>query len=354
MAEEIARSLASHAFDALGAKAKHLAALRLGGHADLRRAVERRNGDLAAERGGADRDRHLAVQVVVIAGEDRVRLDVHLDVEIAGRAAVDARLAFAGEAHAVALVDARRNFDRQGFLQLDAAAARALCAGVRDDAARAVAARARLRDGEGALRDTHLACAAAGGAGRGLCAGTRSAALADVAGRHRRDANFRFKTVRGLLERDLEVVAQVRAAEDRRAAAACAAEDLPEDVAEDVAEAAHAGASGARRVRIDARVAELVVRGALLRIAEHFVGFLRLLEVLLGARVFRIAVRMPFHGEPAIGLLQVFFGGVAVDAEHFVVIALRHASFPTNERAPLRARYVTSHGGGDLSPPSCL
>src|SRR5262249_12308849 len=140
---------------------------------------------------------------------------------------------------------------------------------------------------------------------------------------------------------DLEVVAQIRAAEDGRAPAARAAEDLAEDVAEDVAEAAHARAGAARGVRIDAGVPELVVGGALLRFAEHLVGFFGLLEVLLGARIVRIAVRMPFHGQAPVGLLQVIFARVAVDAEHLVVIALRHSATPHKRTGPVRSPRVT-------------
>jgi len=110
VAEEIARRLASHTLDALRLQAEGAAALRLCRHADLRRAVERRNADLAAERRGGDGNGHLAMQVVVVAREHRMRLDVHLHVEIARRAAVDAGLAFSGEAHAVAFVDAGRDF----------------------------------------------------------------------------------------------------------------------------------------------------------------------------------------------------------------------------------------------------
>src|SRR5919201_1248941 len=182
VAEEIARRLTSHALDALRFQAEGAAALRLGRHADLGRAVERRDGDLAAERGRGDGDRHLAMQVVVVARENRVRLDVHLHVEIARRAAVHARLALAGEPHAIAFVDAGGDLHRERLLQLDAADTRALHAGVRNDAARAVAARAGLRDGERSLRNAHLTSAAAGRASRGLGARPRACALADVAG----------------------------------------------------------------------------------------------------------------------------------------------------------------------------
>src|SRR5438309_757213 len=48
VAEEVARRLAAHAPDALGFQAEGAAALRLGRDPDLRRAVERRDRDLAA------------------------------------------------------------------------------------------------------------------------------------------------------------------------------------------------------------------------------------------------------------------------------------------------------------------
>src|SRR5687767_2412652 len=95
VAEEVAGLAAAHALDALGLEAEGLAGLGLRRYADLRRAVERRDGDIAAERRGGDGDRHLAVQVVVVALEHGVRLGVHLDVEVSGRAAVHAGLAFA-------------------------------------------------------------------------------------------------------------------------------------------------------------------------------------------------------------------------------------------------------------------
>src|SRR5688500_2264690 len=83
---------------------------------------------------------------------------------------------------------------------------------------------------------------------------------------------------------------QAGRAVDIGAAAARAAENLAEDVAEDVAEA-RAGGAGARHPRgIHPRMAELVVGRPLLRVGQHFVGLVGLLEMLLGLRVVRIAV----------------------------------------------------------------
>ena len=184
---------------------------------------------------------------------------------------------------------------------------------MRDRLAAAVAARAGLRDGKRALRDAHLSRAAAGGAGLRLGAWLGARTVAGRALGQRRDADLGLEAVRRLLERDFEVVAQVGAAEDVGSAAARAAEDLAEDVAEHVAETG-ARAGPRRRRGVDAGVAVLVVGRALLRVGQDLVGFLRFLEVLLGIRVIRIAVRMPFHGELAVRLLDVLFGRVPVYA----------------------------------------
>src|SRR5690606_26168223 len=119
---------------ALAAQAEDLAALGLGRDLQARHAVEGGDLDLAAERGGGEADRHLAVQVVVFALEHPVRPDVDLDVEIARGAAVDARFAVTGVAQAHAFVDARRDLDFERLLLLHPAGAAAVAAGVGDDA----------------------------------------------------------------------------------------------------------------------------------------------------------------------------------------------------------------------------
>src|SRR5690606_28784049 len=112
-------------------------------------------------------------------------------------------------------------------------------------------------------------------------------------------------------------------------AAGARAEELAEAVAEDVAEAPHAGPAGPR-MGIDAGVAELVVGGTLARVRQDLVRLLRLLEALFGLGIVRIAVRMPFHRQPAIGLLDFFFGGVPVYAENLIVVALGQRLIPSS------------------------
>ena len=91
--------------------------------------------------------------------------EVDEDVEIAGRAAAHAGLAFAGEADAGALVDPGGDVDRERLALLDPALAAAGRAGIGDHLADAAAGRAGLLDHEEALAGADLAAAAAGGAG---------------------------------------------------------------------------------------------------------------------------------------------------------------------------------------------
>jgi len=73
-------------------------------------------------------------------------------------------------------------------------------------------------------------------------------------------------------------------------------------------------------------MAVAVVGGALVGVGKYLVGFLCLLEFLLRAfaLVLRIAVRMVFHCELAIGFLDRVVVRVAIDTQCFVVVALCH------------------------------
>ena len=108
----------------------------------------------AAQGGGGHADGHRAVQVVTIALKNIVLLGADFDVQVARWAAIGARLSVARAADAHAVVDARRDFDFQGFVGLDLAVAAAWCAGVGDDLARAPAMRAGLLHAEKALAHT--------------------------------------------------------------------------------------------------------------------------------------------------------------------------------------------------------
>ena len=87
------------------------------------------------------------MQVRFVALEERVRLYLQEDVEIAGRPAVAARLPLVGQAQARAIVHPGRNVDFQLPLHLPGALAPALAARVANDPPRAVAGAARAADG---------------------------------------------------------------------------------------------------------------------------------------------------------------------------------------------------------------
>jgi len=124
------------------------------------------------------------------------------------------------------------------------------------------------------------------------------------------------------LERDLDVVAQVAAALRTVAARRTPARALlPEEHVEDVAEAL--GRKSAEARRLIAGVAETIVIRALLRVGEHFVGFVDFLEVILGRRFIGRDVGMILARELAIGFLDVSFGRRSRHAENFVIVG-RH------------------------------
>src|SRR5579863_2911291 len=318
-AEEVAHRAATHGFHALAAQAEHLAGLCLGRDLEGYAAVQGRHFEFAAECGHGEAHGHLAGKIGTVAAEDGMGPDANLHVEVAGGSAVGPRLALAGEPYTVARVHAGRHLHRQRLLLLHPALSVAVRAGVRDDLAPAVAARTGLLHREEALLHAHLAAAVAGGAGHGLAALLGAAAVADLAGHERWHVDVHRVAEHRLLEGEGEPEAQVRAAVDPLAAATpSAGEDVAEHVAEDVAEhvvgvearPAAATTTGTGGVGVHARVAELVVRGALLGIGEDLVGFLGFLEVFFRGLVAGVAIRVMLHGEPAVGLLDVGLRGV--------------------------------------------
>jgi hypothetical protein len=167
-----------------------------------------------------------------------VLLDVDLHVQVA-RAAVDARLAFAGQPDAHAVVDPGRIFTSSVLPCLCGSAA-AVLAGVGDEAAGAVALVAGLLDREEALLQRTWPEPPQVGQVLGWVPG-----LAPLPWQgshfHGRNADLGFRAVGSLFQRDFQVVAQVGAAVDvgtTTAATAAAAEDFAEDVAEGVGETA--------------------------------------------------------------------------------------------------------------------
>ena len=79
---------------------------------------------------------------------------------------------------------------------------------------------------------------------------------------------------------------------------------------------------------LESGVAEAVIGGALVAVLEHFIGFVDFVEFVLAFAVARIAVRMMLHRQLAECGLELDLGAGARDAQNFVVVALRHRSFP--------------------------
>ena len=74
------------------------------------------------------------------------------------------------------------------------------------------------------------------------------------------------------------------------------------------------------------REAELVVHLLLLGIAQDVVGFLDLLEAVLGGLVARVDVRMVLARQLSVRLLYLFLGGGSLNAQDFVeiLVSVRH------------------------------
>jgi hypothetical protein len=70
------------------------------------------------------------MQVVVVAGEDGVCLEMDLDVKIARWTTIDAVFAFAGQPDTIALIDSCGNLYRQRLVLLDSSSATAALARV--------------------------------------------------------------------------------------------------------------------------------------------------------------------------------------------------------------------------------
>ena len=88
----------------------------------------------------------------------------------------------------------------------------------------------------------------------------------------------------------------------------------------DVAGAAESAAAAV--AALERAPAELVVARTQFGAREDLVALGGFLEFFLGFLVARIAVRVVLHGQLAVGLLDLVLRGAAVEAEHFVAIAL--------------------------------
>src|SRR6266849_4988321 len=201
--------------------------------------------------------------MTAFALEDGVFANPHLDIQVAGGSAVAARLALAVQANAVAGIDPGGYADGQGLFLAHPALTVTGIAGVADDLAAALAARAGLLDGENRLLHAHLALTVAGiaGLGRGPLGGAR--ALAGLALGQGGYLDLGVGSEHGLFEIEIQLVAQIGAAEYLRPTALPAGENVAEHFTEDVAEGL-ARTEAAATAAFESGMSELIVDRPLL------------------------------------------------------------------------------------------
>ena len=71
-------------------------------------------------------------------------------------------------------------------------------------------------------------------------------------------------------------------------------------------------------------MAKAIVSGSLLGIREHLIGLFGLFEFIFRCFITRIAIRVIFHCQLAIRLLEVFIRSIFGNTKHFIVVALGH------------------------------
>ena len=133
--------------------------------------------------------------------------------------------------------------------------------------------------------------------------------------------DFRLLAVKRILEADLHVVTEIRAATGLLLpgiATERTAEDGFENIA-DVVEAASAGATTHSAV-LEGGMAITIISGAFLRILQAIIGLTDRLEFRFGFRATRILVRMIAHGKPAVCGLDGLFIRVPLNFQKLVEI----------------------------------
>src|SRR5690554_5356000 len=261
-----------------------------------------------------------------------VRLDRHLDVEVARRAAVDTGLPLTIQAYAIPGIHSGRNLHRQGTGLAYAAFTVTLVARHLDMLSATATGGAGLLYREKALLHAYLTMAATGGAGLFGRARLGTRPVTAVAFDMARHTNIYRGTGNGTLQVELQVVAQVTATLGGIGIAPTrAAEDIAEHVAENITEAAGSGTTKATTTKaaclsIHPGMAELVIGRPLLAVGKNFVGFRHLTKLSRRTFIIRVTVRVMPLRQASIRLLDLFEIGPTLDAEYFVIIAFGHGS----------------------------
>src|SRR5882724_4951815 len=327
----IAASCAAQRGHSLAAQPQLLAVLRAGWNANLSPSVDRRHVELGPERRFSDGDRHGAMNIITDPPEERVRLDLRDDQEIAGRSSVPTGASLSGDADARTVVDSGRNVDadRLGVMQ-DPGALAVPAPLVREDALAAASPAGRS--------ETKLSREVADPAGaRAVGAGATGARRHPSRAATTRARGFAIDGQRGgepahgveesETERVRDILAAARSVPLHDFGTATA-QDLREErrhpsETSEVSEVERRGEIGSTPGAVRSgrgRGPLQVVRPALGRIAEDLVRLADLLEALLRRLVSGIQVGMILARQLPVGFLD--FGGARLSGhtEDLIVV----------------------------------
>src|SRR5262249_17557108 len=154
------------------------------------------------------------------------------------------------------------------------------------------------------------------GLGAGLGAISRTGFACDRS----RYANLSALTAKGFFEGQLHVVAQIGATLAAGTAAAPTTTHT-EKIVEYVGERCCEFRPKARpHALLERRVTKAVIGSAFIAVLKDLIGLVEFLEAMFGVVVARIAIRVEFHGQLAIGGLEIGVVSTALDAKDFVIV----------------------------------
>jgi hypothetical protein len=158
-----------------------------------------------------------------------------INIEVTWWSAVLAGLTLTAQPYAVTIINARRDFNGECLVTLDAAPPVAIATRLLDLFAGTPAAWTSLLDREETLLPAHLAMAAAGGTGHRGGAGLGTATVAGLAGLQRRQIDVYRIAEYGLLQIHDKLIAQVGPAIHLTLTTTTATENVAKHIAEHVA-----------------------------------------------------------------------------------------------------------------------
>src|SRR5215213_1213554 len=292
--------------------------------------------------------------MVALSSEDRMRANVHRDVEITGRTAVLAGTALALQPDPLIVGDPGRNPDLHGPRSLAPPRAVADRAGIVHDHSPTTAVAARLSHRKHAARRRGLHPAAFARrtyAGHGACLGPGAAArLAGCVGDHLHPDG---DTLDGLDEVDRDLTLDITAPPGtarRGVARGTGTASATEQAAEKIGEVRVAGVAeqvvdsdpttaltgpgtGEAETTATEQPTRLVVLLALGLVRQHVVRLRDLLEAALSLRVARVLIGMVVPRQLAVGPLDLLRFGVFVNAQDLVEVLL-YPVLGTHQRLP--------------------